>query len=101
MNASTKTVFAALLALSTVAGCTEEDAYVPKPAPSGKVRSLPAVPTLPQKQKKVGDAYTIWGVTHDLRSRVHAEDVLNKNISIVGYVVKTNYTTLCSNENGV
>ena len=52
-----------------------------------------AVPNLPNKKKKDGDAYTIWGVTHDLRSRVHSEDVMGKKISLIGYVVKTNYDT--------
>ena len=53
-----------------------------------------AVPTIPAKPKKEGDAYTIWGVTHELRSRVHREEVNGKKISLVGYVVKTNYTGL-------
>lgn len=72
-------------------GCGgEEKQYEPKPAVSGRKASLPAVPTLPQKAKKVGDAYTVWGVTHDLRSRVHEQDVKDKKISIVGYIVKSN-----------
>ncbi|MCC6557288.1 MAG: hypothetical protein IT372_30420 [Polyangiaceae bacterium] len=74
------------------AGCgAEEKPYEAKPAFSGRKANLPAVPTLPQKNKKNGDAYTVWGVTHDLRSRVHFEDVNGKQLSIVGYVVKTNY----------
>jgi hypothetical protein len=93
---------AGIVALALTPACGEDEVvYTPKPAVSGKVPSLPAVPTLPQKQKKVGDAYTIWGATHDLRSRVHIEDVLNKKISLVGYIVKTNYQTECSNPNGV
>jgi hypothetical protein len=73
-------------------GCGgDEQPYVPKPVASGRKASLPPVPTLPTKKKKDGDAYTIWGVTHDLRSRVHSEDVLNKKITLVGYIVKTNY----------
>jgi hypothetical protein len=85
--------FAALLAASAGAlGCGgDELPYTPKPAVSGKKAALPAVPTLPTKVKKQGDAYTIWGVTHDLRSRVHNEDVNGKKLSIVGYIVKTNY----------
>jgi hypothetical protein len=72
-------------------GCGSDDLpYTPKPAYSGRKPTLPAVPTLPQKNKKEGDAYTIWGVTHDLRSRVHAEEVNGKQISLVGYIVKTN-----------
>jgi hypothetical protein len=75
-------------------GCGEEELlYVAKPAVSGRKASLPSVPTLPQKAKKVGDAYTIWGASHDLRSRVHVEDVLGKKIAMIGYIVKTNYET--------
>lgn len=94
MNARTVFATAALTAaLSPFAlGCgPEEQPYQPKPAVSGKKPNLPAVPTLPQKVKKQGDAYTVWGVTHDLRSRVHYDDVNGKKLSIVGYVVKTNY----------
>jgi len=81
---------AAALVACTACG-PEEKPYEAKAAISGRKASLPAVPTLPQKNKKQGDAYTIWGVTHDLRSRVHFETVNGKQISIVGYVVKTNY----------
>jgi hypothetical protein len=86
------TLLAALsFATIAIAGCgPEEEPYKPKPAVSGKKASLPGVPTLPQKVKKVGDAYTVWGVTHDLRSRVHNEEVNGKKLSIVGYIVKTN-----------
>jgi hypothetical protein len=69
----------------------EAKPYQPKPAYSGKRPTMPAVPTLPAKQKKVGDAYTVWGATHDLRSRVHSDDFRDKQTSIVGYIVKTNY----------
>jgi hypothetical protein len=81
-------------ALSTLSlGCgPDELPYTPKAAVSGKKASLPAVPTLPTKAKKLPDgAYTIWGVTHDLHSRVHAEEVNGKKISLEGYIVKTNY----------
>ena len=81
--------------LSSVSlGCGGDDVpYVPKPPASGSKPNLPPVPTLPTKAKKVGDAYTIWGATHDLRSRVHSEDVNGKKISLVGYIVKTNFDT--------
>jgi hypothetical protein len=87
-------VLAALATCSFLAavGCgAEEEPYKPKPVVSGKKAALPAVPTLPQKNKKVGDAYTVWGVTHDLRSKVHSEEVNGKPLSIVGYIVKVNY----------
>jgi hypothetical protein len=87
---------AAALVTSAIAasaiGCGhDEKPYEPRAAVSGKKASLPAVPSLPTKVKKQGDAYTIWGVTHDLRSRVHAEEVENKKLSLVGYIVKTNF----------
>ena len=93
MNARPFAVLAAVAALSSLSlGCGgEEKPYEPKPAVSGRKANLPGVPTLPQKAKKQGDAYTIWGVTHDLRSRVHNADVNGQKISIVGYIVKTNY----------
>src|SRR5262245_1005875 len=93
-KAPMKLLSASLFAVLTAAlvGCGgDEVQYQPKPAQSGKKATLPAVPTLPAKKKKDGDAYTIWGVTHDLRSRVHREDVDGKKISLVGYVVKTNF----------
>jgi hypothetical protein len=84
-------VVTSVIVLAAVGCGNEEKPYEPRAAVSGRKASLPAVPTLPSKTKKVGDAYTIWGVTHDLRSRVHAEEVENKKISLVGYIVKTNY----------
>jgi hypothetical protein len=93
MNARIVQAFAAVTFLaSTSLGCgPSEEPYKPKPAASGKKPTLPAVPTLPQKVKKQGDVYTVWGITHDLRSRVHNEDVNGKKVTIQGYVVKTNY----------
>jgi hypothetical protein len=85
-------VATAFIVSSSALGCGgEEKGYDAKPTVSGRKANLPAVPTLPQKAKKVGDAYTVWGVTHDLRSRVHSDDVNGKKLSLVGYIVKTNY----------
>lgn len=94
MRLRTAVILGALSGLvsTSLVGCGgEEKRYEPKPAYSGKKASMPAVPTLPQKNKKDGDAYTVWGVTHDLRSRVHHDSVDGKRISIVGYIVKANY----------
>jgi hypothetical protein len=93
MNVRSAPVFIALFtAAAALAACgAEELPYTPKPAVSGKKPALAAVPTLPTKAKKQGDAYTIWGVIHDLRSRVHHEDVDGKKLSIVGYIVRVNY----------
>jgi hypothetical protein len=72
-------------------GCSQPDEpYKPIPAYSGKAASVPAVPTLPNKPIKNGDAYTVWGAQHHLRSRVHNADVNGKDITITGYIVKTN-----------
>lgn len=98
MKLLTASLFAVLSA-ATIGCGGDEVQYVPKPAVSGKKATLPAVPTIPAKKKKDGDAYTIWGVTHELRSRVHREDVNGKKISLVGYVVKTNYQQKCADKN--
>jgi hypothetical protein len=83
---------ATAIASTALVGCgPDEQPYQAKPAVSGKKPNLPAVPTLPQKVKKQGDAYTVWGITHDLRSRVQRETVDGKKVTVVGYVVKTNY----------
>lgn len=92
MNVRIGRTLALAALVAGVAGCgADEQPYQAKPAFSGRKATLPAVPTLPTKNKKEGDAYTVWGVTHDLRSRVHFEDVNGKKLSIVGYVVSTNY----------
>ena len=72
--------------------------YKKKPAYKGKAAQLPAVPTLPNKAKKDGDAYTIWGAVHDLRSVVHAKDFDEKKVKLVGWVIKTNYSQACKDE---
>jgi hypothetical protein len=92
MNVRFGRTLAAAALVAGSAGCGGDGKpYEAKPAFSGRKSNLPAVPTLPAKNKKQGDAYTVWGVTHDLRSRVHADDVNGKKLTIVGYVVKTNY----------
>ncbi len=96
---SIRTAVAIGLALSSLAGCGAEDkGYAPKPAYSGKKAGLPTVPALPNKSKKEGDAFTVWGAMHDLRSEVHGKDFDGKETSIVGYIVKTNYEAGCADE---
>jgi hypothetical protein len=80
----------ALLALAPACGPKDEP-YQPLPAYSGKPVKLPDVPTLAPRPIKVGDAYTIWGAVHHLRSRVHETDVKNKDLSLIGYIVRTNF----------
>lgn len=89
----------AVLAAATIGCGGDEVQYQPKPAQSGKKATLPAVPTLPAKKKKDGDAYTIWGITHDLRSRVHNEHVNDKKVTVVGYITKINFAQKCADKN--
>lgn len=82
----------ACLFVVPAAGCGEKPKeYEKRPAFSGKKPNLPAVPTLPQKKKKDGDAFTIWGLLHDFRSRIHSAEVMGKPATVVGYIVKINY----------
>jgi hypothetical protein len=82
---------AAVSLLAAGSGCNNQDEpYVPQPAYSGKPVKMPDVPTLAARPIKSGDAYTVWGATHHLRSRVHDSEVKGKDITIIGYVVKTN-----------
>lgn len=68
-----------------------DPAYTPKPAPTGRAPALPAIPALPQTTLKEGDAYTVQGVVHHLRSRVHSKDVNGRQLALVGYIVAINY----------
>jgi hypothetical protein len=88
------------LALSSVAtGCTpKEQPYEPKKAYSGKKPNLPTVPALANKAKKEGDAYTVWGAIHDVRSEVHQKSFDGKEVTILGFIVKTNWENLCKDE---
>lgn len=82
---------AALIALTTLAGCGREEVkYEPKPAVTGVKADLPPVPNVPQKPIKSGDAYTVWGASYYLRNRVHRKEVADQKISITGYIIKTN-----------
>ena len=84
-------VTAGLGALSVSAGCNNnEDAYKATPAYSGRKPNLPPVPSLPTTPINVGDAYTIYGAGHQLRSEIHSSEVPAKDISIVGYITRTN-----------
>lgn len=78
----------------SVMGCggNADEPYKPTPAWSGKKASMPAPPTIPNLPLKAGDAWTIYGATHHLRSLVHNKDVAGQNdITITGYIVETNY----------
>ncbi|MFZ5894375.1 MAG: hypothetical protein ACOY0T_25155 [Myxococcota bacterium] len=64
--------------------------YEPRPAYTGQKASLPPVPNVPKKPIKNGDAYTIWGASYSLRSRVHRKEVAGKKLTLTGYITKTN-----------
>jgi hypothetical protein len=77
--------------LFALAACgPPEKQYEKKPAYSGKAANVPAVPNIPDLKRKDGDAWTVSGIAHDLRSIVHHEEVEGKKETIVGYIVKTN-----------
>ncbi len=77
---------------ASVTGCGREEAkYEPVPEVSGLSVSLPPVPSVPDKPIKDGDAYTVWGASYSQRNRVHSQEVMDQNISVVGYITKTNY----------
>lgn len=74
-------------------GCGQEEVkYEPRPASSAPKASLPPAANLPKRPLKNGDAWTVWGASYSLRSRVHRKDVAGKRLSIQGYIVKNNMT---------
>jgi hypothetical protein len=78
------------IAAAAACGGGEDNPYKPAPAWSGRAASLPASPPLPSNPLKAGDAYTVFGASHQLRSLLHGKDVTANPISIVGYVVDSN-----------
>lgn len=74
-----------------VVGCGQDEVkYQPRPASSGAKASLPPAANLPKRPLKNGDAWTVWGASYSLRSRVHRKEVAGKRISIQGYITKNN-----------
>jgi hypothetical protein len=77
--------------VATVAGCGEEEnPYKAQPAWSGKKANLPAPMSPPATPLKAGDAYTVYGAIHQLRSFLHSKDVTAQPITITGYIVDSN-----------
>lgn len=71
-------------------GCgSNEEPYQAAPAWTGQKASLPSPPTV-SVQIKNGEAYTVAGVQHHLRSSIHSEEVNKKEITIEGYIVESN-----------
>ncbi len=75
----------------TSIGCGGEDnPYRPQEAWSGKIPNLPTPPPMPSTPVKQGDAYTVYGAVHQLRSLLHVKDVTAQPITIEGYIVDSN-----------
>lgn len=85
---------AVVSAASVLPGCgSGEEPYKPAPAWSGRAANLPSPPALNIGPIKVGDAYTIAGASHHLRSRMHEKEVTAKDITIIGYIVEENISS--------
>lgn len=82
----------AVASIAPMLGCGGNNAepYKPVPAWSGRKASVPAPPTLPSLPIKSGDAYTVYGAIHHLRSRMHEKDVNGKEVTLVAYIVDSN-----------
>ncbi len=81
-----------VLASLSIAGCGNNDEpYKPAPAWSGRKANVPPVPQLPSTPMKTSDgAFTIYGASHHLKSRIHDKEVTSKDITITGVIVETN-----------
>lgn len=79
------------VALLASLGCGgEANPYKPHSPPEGVKASLPAVPSVPTAPIKIEEAYTVWGASYHMRSRVHHSEVAGRSIAITGYITKTN-----------
>lgn len=81
------------IALSVlVLGCSSgaDKPYEPAPEWSGRKPNLPAPPALSSTPIKVGNAFTVHGASHHLRSRIHNQSVTEADITIEGYIVQEN-----------
>jgi hypothetical protein len=88
----TRSSWPRFLVALVLAGCSSgaEEPYKPAPAWSGRKANLPAVPELPKTPIRQGDAFTVYGAIHHLKSRIHNPEVTSKDITIVGYIVESN-----------
>lgn len=82
------------VALASIGGCgNNEETYKAAPAWSGQKPNLPTPPQLSTAPVKVGDAYTVEGASHHLRSANHNKDVTKSSVTIQGYIVEENIST--------
>lgn len=82
----------AAVVLTPACGGNDEP-YKAAPAWSGRRPNLPTPPTLTNAPIKVGDAYTVAGASHHLRSRIHDKEVTKSSITIQGYIVEENVSS--------
>src|SRR5688572_6797250 len=69
-----------LLLGAAMVGCGDAgEPYQPMVPPAGVKASLPSVPSVPNRPIKEGEAYTVWGASYHLRSRVHHNDVAGRD----------------------
>lgn len=73
------------------ATCADLDPPLLKPPYSGAKPVLPPPAAYAAAPLKVGDAYTVRGAMRRLRSRAFSDEVVGKRITIIGWIVKTNY----------
>lgn len=78
---------------ATVSCGNSDEPYKAAPAWSGRKPSLPTPPTLASFPIKAGDAYTIAGASHHLRSRIHEKEVTKSSVTIQGYIVEENISS--------
>ena len=85
--------FALVSVSSTSCSSGADEPYQPLPAWSGRKPNLPAPPPLSSAPIKVGDAFTVYGASHHLRSRIHDKEVTKAPITIQGYIVEENISS--------
>lgn len=72
-------------------GCGDAgEPYQPRVAPAGVKATLPSVPSVQKQPVKDGEAFTVWGASYYLRSRVHHDEVAGRDLKITGYITATN-----------
>ena len=87
-------IFVGFLLAVGSSGCQSKDEmkYKPSPVSTAAKPVLPAVPTIATNFKE-GEAFTVYGATHHLKSRIHSKDVTSKEITIVGTIVSENISS--------
>jgi hypothetical protein len=59
--------------------------------PSSANVPLPSPPELSKRAIRDGDAFTVWGAFHHLRSPVHGASLRELTVTVVGHVVGSNF----------